>query len=453
MMIRIPSSFLRNRKPSNIRMGISSILYRFFWMTIFIWVDMTTTAIRTPTTTTTTTITTRTTLVVPSLKPFINHPLWNTIPRGGSSSDKNNNDNNDDQEILTKTMENEQTSQMESLSSLPSSLPSSMNNNNNNNDPLLPSDHHHQRHPVETNKLQTYRMQQQYLLQLRATILTEALAGRGLPIPTLKEVATPEGMTIPQIVDWDCALSTREEPKSCLYSFDAEPNTKVLAPIDTNQWISIQALNRLRRTDPTKVEPMWHSQYAILSSWFDDPESPYSLLQHVGMAGFVLHAVLQGIRLHMLLALGLAIVTILFMPWMEYIVNRMLVSGLLWSKWTTWGRFIHAALPLKLLLGQMIFKLVATAFLKLVAIVKERLVEWECQLLEQSIPLTVGPGSNVHPHQHHHHHQQEEVEEVEDHHPILDDGMSWDIDNDHNNNNDDDYVDEDWDDEGDDGDE
>ena len=42
---------------------------------------------------------------------------------------------------------------------------------------------------------------------------------------------------------------------------------------------------------------------------------------------------------------------------------------------------------------------------------------------------------------------------MEDHHPILDDGMSWDIDNDHNNNNDDDYVDEDWDDEGDDGDE
>ena len=85
----------------------------------------------------------------------------------------------------------------------------------------------------------------------------------------------------------------------------------------------------------------------------------------------------------------------------------------------------------------MIFKLVATAFLKLVAIVKERLVEWECQLLEQSIPLTVGPGSNVHPH--HHQHQQEEVEEEEeeDHHPILDDGMSWDIDNDLNNNNND----------------
>ena len=80
-------------------------------------------------------------------------------------------------------------------------------------------------HP-EFASLQSYRMQQQILLQLRATFLSEALARRGLPIPTLLDVATPEGAQKAQSVDWDCALATEDDPKSCLYSFDAEPWTK-----------------------------------------------------------------------------------------------------------------------------------------------------------------------------------------------------------------------------------
>lgn len=249
------------------------------------------------------------------------------------------------------------------------------------------------KHP-EFAALQSYRMQQQVLLQLRATFLSEALARRGIPLATLADVATPDGAAPPQPVDWDCSMSTEEEPKSCLYSFDAEPNTKVVAPFGTSQWISVSALNRLRRTDPSKVEPMWHSQYAILKSWFDT-ESEYSILQHVGMQGFLLNALLQKFRLHVALALSLVVTIILCMPILEYVVNRVLVSGLLWSKWPSWGRFVHAALPLKLLMAQMLYKAMAGLFLRLLGVVKERLVEVECQILEQRIPLTVGPGSEV----------------------------------------------------------
>lgn len=244
-------------------------------------------------------------------------------------------------------------------------------------------------HHPEFETLQSYRMQQQILMQLRATFLSEALAKRGLPLTTLEDVATPEGSTPPQPVDWDCALATERDPKSCLYSFDAEPNTKVVAPIDSTQWISLGALNRLRRTDPTKVEPMWHSQYAILKSWFD-AESEYSLLQHVGIKGFLLNSLLQGIRLPFVLGLSLCITAVIFMPFLEFILNRFLVSGLLWSRWHKWSRFVHAALPLKLLLGQMAYKGVAVLFGKLLRVVKDRLVELECQILESSIPLTVG---------------------------------------------------------------
>ena len=108
---------------------------------------------------------------------------------------------------------------------------------------------------ADNNILQKYRISQQHLLQLRSTYLSEALSSRGIHVgPTLVDVATPEGSKPPQMVDWDCCLSTSSHPKSCLYSFDAEVDTKVIAPMNTNQWISLQALNRLRRTDPSKVE-------------------------------------------------------------------------------------------------------------------------------------------------------------------------------------------------------
>lgn len=243
-------------------------------------------------------------------------------------------------------------------------------------------------HP-EFSSLQSYRMQQQVLLQLRSTYLSEALARRGLPIPTLADVSTPDGATPPQPVDWDCAMATKENPRSCLYSFDPQPGTKVVAPLGSQDWISLAALNRLRRDDPTKVEPMWHSKYAILDSWFH-PESQFSLLQHVGVKGFLLNALLQGVRLQMALALSLLVATIILMPTIEYIANRFLVSGLFWINWHQWYRWVHAALPLKLLMGQMFGKFLLKMFSKLVVVVKDRLVEIECEILEQSIPLTIG---------------------------------------------------------------
>jgi hypothetical protein len=62
-------------------------------------------------------------------------------------------------------------------------------------------------------RLQKYRLEQQMLMQLRSTFLSEALAKRGLPMTTLLDVSTPEGSKPPEIVDWDCAMSTPEEPK------------------------------------------------------------------------------------------------------------------------------------------------------------------------------------------------------------------------------------------------
>lgn len=243
-----------------------------------------------------------------------------------------------------------------------------------------------------------YRLEQQHLLQLRSTFLSEALAVRGINIgPTLTDVATPEGAKPPKEVDWDCHMSTKEDPKSCLYSFDAEIGTKVICPAGTHQYISLKSLNRLRRTDPTKVEPMWHSQYAILKSWFSD-ESPYSLLQYVGWKGFVVSSLMLdlggGMFLKGILTLMVLSVILLSMPLIEVVSSRVLTSSILWAKWFSWGRFVHAALPLKILIGQMVWKFSAAAFGQLEGVVRDYVIELECNILEESTPVTTSTDSN-----------------------------------------------------------
>lgn len=255
-----------------------------------------------------------------------------------------------------------------------------------------------QQQSEEHEKLIKYRMEQQMLYQLRSTYLTEMLAMRGVPnLPTIVSVSTADGEKPPEKVDWDCALCTDEEPKSCLYSFDAEPNTKVVAPLGTDQWISLTALNRLRRTDPTKVEPMWHSRYSILQSWFSD-ESEFSLLQHVGLQGFFISSVLldgaNGMVLRSLLIVSVLSVFLLLMPFLEYVVGRILVSAPFWAQWMTWGRIARAGFPLKLLIGQLVWKGVASSFSKMENAVREYIVDLECDILEECVPVTVGVGAD-----------------------------------------------------------
>jgi len=241
-----------------------------------------------------------------------------------------------------------------------------------------------------------YKMDQQHLLDMRSTFLSEVLASRGIPIgPTMVDVSTPEGKKPPMETDWDCCLSTEDDPKSCLYSFDAEPNTKVISPFGTTQTISLSALNRLRRTDPTKVEPMWHSQYSILHSWFSE-SSPYSLLQHVDLRGYLVSTLLLdlggGLMLRTLLVLGVFLLGVLMLPVGEYVVGRLLVSRGLWVRWASWSRFVHAALPMRLILGQMLYRTLAGGFMSLEGAVRETVVELECRILEECVPLTVGDG-------------------------------------------------------------
>ncbi|GKY97693.1 hypothetical protein MPSEU_000728000 [Mayamaea pseudoterrestris] len=241
--------------------------------------------------------------------------------------------------------------------------------------------------------IKTYRLQQQLCLQTRSFQLRQALVKRGLDALQV----TPEQNTI-KVVDWDCALSTEENPMSCAYSFDAEPGTKVVAPIGSDlrsntAWVTLSSLNRLRRNDPTKVDPLWHSQYAILRTWFR-PDSQFSLYNHLTPLGTLLSLLLDApVVLAAVMAGTIFIALLLTLPLWEKLLSAALTSRFLWIQWPSWGRFVHAALPLKLLLGQMAYKALAVSFYNVYNRIRTQLIEWECQIWQDCIPLTIIPPS------------------------------------------------------------
>jgi hypothetical protein len=87
------------------------------------------------------------------------------------------------------------------------------NNNNNNRTEEQQEQFDSEEKKLQRRNLQKWKLEQQHLMELRSTFLSEALAQRGIPLTTLMEVSTPEGQRKAQSVDWDCCMSTQEQPK------------------------------------------------------------------------------------------------------------------------------------------------------------------------------------------------------------------------------------------------
>lgn len=103
----------------------------------------------------------------------------------------------------------------------------------------------------------------------------------------------------------------------------------------------------------------------------------------------------NGMALRGLLAMSVFASLMILMPLIDLIVSRVLTSSFLWMKWHSWARFVHAALPLKILIGQMAWKFVAGSFGKLEGVVRDYIVDLECAILEESIPVTINEDVDV----------------------------------------------------------
>ena len=67
-----------------------------------------------------------------------------------------------------------------------------------------------------------YHSDQQVLLQIRGTLLSETLAQRGLPMTTTADIANPTGGKKPEIVDWECTMTSEDNKKVRWYCMEDE---------------------------------------------------------------------------------------------------------------------------------------------------------------------------------------------------------------------------------------
>lgn len=235
--------------------------------------------------------------------------------------------------------------------------------------------------------LRTHRLTQHIYLQSRSIMLRKALIERGL---TELELSDTSALNLAKETDWDCALSTRRNPKTCLYSIDLDIGSKVIAPTNSTKWISVGALNRLRRDDPTKIDTLWHSQFKALHSWFGS-DSKYALASHlppvfaIFVTGLLDRPWLLKTMLSTVALLGFAVT----LPVWEVVVQGLLMQPYLWSKWAQWARFVHAGLPMKIFFIQIFYGFASQWLGGVYNNIRGQMVEVECKLLEDCIPLTI----------------------------------------------------------------
>jgi hypothetical protein len=90
-----------------------------------------------------------------------------------------------------------------------------------------------------------------------------------------------------------------------------------------------------------------------------------------------------------------------------------ITSAVLWNSWPTWSRFTtHAALPVQLLIVQLLFGLLQQGIQSMTNQLRTILIDEECRLLQNCIPLTIIEGRTST--DDHVVEKEEEVEEEED---------------------------------------
>lgn len=282
--------------------------------------------------------------------------------------------------------------------------------------------------------VRTYYWTQLGHLQARSQLLKRALMDRGLTLITSgSKVEDDERNRLHQTVDWECARATETFANECLLNFNPEPGTKMVAPIipmDPNllasygggdedskeagkgttdsgtndgpivssgvmipkggyEWITLVDLNRMRREDRTKVDGLWHRKYAVLDSWFDS-KSPYSFVRHAPMNVAIVSAVLDAPG-SLLFALVFSFLVLAWctMSIQATVIQFVLTRPVVWTNWPSWGRFLHAPLPLKMLIMDYAWKGIKTILRFALMHVRSALIDYECRAIEEYLPLTI----------------------------------------------------------------
>eukprot|EP00921_Rhytidocystis_pertsovi_P020820 GHVQ01033183.1.p1 GENE.GHVQ01033183.1~~GHVQ01033183.1.p1 ORF type:complete len:446 (-),score=53.52 GHVQ01033183.1:998-2335(-) len=144
---------------------------------------------------------------------------------------------------------------------------------------------------------------------------------------------------------WGVCVSSDETPSKCLILMETPEGRKAMGPKgQKDRWVSVEALNSLRRRHPLKVTDLWYGEYQVDFDVLAPLLSTKTLL-----LGLILdHAVCLPL---ILAAACLAISpTVCRVAWSQAL--RVLTGRFFWRSYHGWSRLLYAPLPLKLLLGR-----------------------------------------------------------------------------------------------------
>ena len=236
--------------------------------------------------------------------------------------------------------------------------------------------------------------------QARLAALSRQLSAAGLPFDGFEPPEPPAGAkgAPPPVASWECAVSTEDAERSCLLWGSAAAGAKVVAPrtpeaersgargdaaVRDDTWITLSALNSMRRDEPEKVNDLWFNQYTVDMAAFT---------AHAGPLGALVGALLDArppARYAALAALAALLVAAFARP-LSGLALSFSTSSWLWCRYPSWSRVLYCALPVKLFVGRSVALWLGAQVAKVDASARAALVRAENFLLESFTPVTAG---------------------------------------------------------------
>jgi len=152
-----------------------------------------------------------------------------------------------------------------------------------------------------------------------------------------------------------------------------------VAPKATNKWVTLWELNKMRRNEPEKINSLWYDQFLL---------NCYTFNLQAGPPGVLLSLLLdKKWAVRAVLCTLMAVATAVLGKQVHFVVVRLLTSTFFWKQHLNWSRIVYAPLPAKLYFLSIIWRAVVVKyFLLFEEVVRQYLIEMECELLEYSCP-------------------------------------------------------------------
>jgi hypothetical protein len=208
------------------------------------------------------------------------------------------------------------------------------------------------------------------------------LKGKSIPIdgcstkhsPSRKHASSPKSLVI--------SLSTEDNPIECRVSLQhAAVGSKCIAPcgcIGSQRWITFSELNKLRRIEPTQ----WITCQTCQQN-FD-----FSELGHYGgVYGNIVSLLLDNVTL-LRLQFIVAFIVFSYATSFEKLLQRFMVSKVLWQFYPKWSKIIHLPLVLKFWGGKIALQYLLEKYVNLEKEVVKWLADIETGILEPNLPVT-----------------------------------------------------------------